>query len=122
MNQPALSPKTRVEKEVVDVIIDSLNGGDLTVEGAREVARLTLGTLVKIEQHEESVVQFYKDLASKYPIFNILYTKVKGEIVKSKELSAYRQALTAIHAGNVDEAHRIASLTIKQSAHEATNA
>lgn len=121
MDQPASSLKSRVEKEVLEVIIDGLNSGDLTVEKAQEVARETLATCDKIEKHEESIAQFYKELASKYPVFNILYTKVKDEILKSKELTAYRAALNAIDTGNLDEAHRIASSTISQSAHEATN-
>ncbi len=121
MDQPALSFKGRIEKEVLEVIIDGLNSGDLTVESARQAAREVLAALEKIEKHEESIAQFYKNLAQKYPIFNLLYTRIKSEIVKSKELSAHRQALAAIDAGNIDEAHKIASTAINQSAHETTN-
>src|SRR3989344_1037970 len=122
MDQPALSAKARVEKEVLDTIIDGLNSGQLTIELARQAARETLNALGEIEKHEESIADFYKNLASKYPVFNILYTRVKDEIVKSKELSAHRQAFAAIDAGNIEEAHKIASIAINQSAHEATNA
>jgi len=113
MVQPALSAKARIEKEVLEVIIDGLNSGDLTVESARQAAKEVLATLEKIDKHEESIAQFYK---------NLLYTRINAEIVKSKELSAHRQALAAIDAGNIDEAHKIASMAINQSAHEPNNA
>ena len=87
--------------------------------------QVNLTEKVKVNVPIELILEshtFYKNLASKYPVFNILYTRVKDEIVKSKELSAHRQALAAIDAGNIDEAHKIASMAINQSAHEATNA
>lgn len=121
MVQPALSLKTRIEKEVLEVIIDGLNSGELTVESARQAAKEILATLEKIEKHEESIAEFYKNLAQKYPVFNLLYTRFNAEIVKSKELSAHRQALAAIDAGNIDEAHKIASTAINQSAHESNS-
>src|SRR3972149_8580806 len=121
MDQPALAVKRRIEKEVLEVIIDGLNSGDLTVESARQVAKEVLATLEKIDKHEESIAQFYKSLAQKYPVFNFLYTRINAEIVKSKELSAHRQALAAIDAGNIDEAHKIASMAINKSAHETVN-
>ena len=122
MDQPALSVKARIEKEVLEVIIDGLNSGELTVENARQAAKEVLATLEKIDKHEESIAQFYKNLAQKYPVFNLLYTRINAEIVKSKELSAHRQALAAIDAGNIDEAHKIAQMAINQSAHEPNNA
>ncbi|KKR49379.1 MAG: hypothetical protein UX79_C0031G0008 [candidate division WWE3 bacterium GW2011_GWB1_47_11] len=122
MVQPAISLKTRIEKEVLEVIIDGLNSGELTVESARQAAKEVLATLEKIDKHEESIAQFYKNLAQKYPVFNLLYTRINAEIVKSKELSAHRQALAAIDAGNIDEAHKIAQMAINQSAHESNNA
>ena len=122
MDQPALSVKARIEKEVLEVIIDGLNSGDLNVESARQAAKEVLATLEKIDKHEESIAQFYKNLAQKYPVFNLLYTRINAEIVKSKELSAHRQALAAIDAGNIDEAHKIAQMAINQSAHESNNA
>src|SRR4030042_6365756 len=121
MDQSSLSAKARIEKDVVEVIIDGLNSGDLTVESAKQAAKEVLATLEKIEKHEESIAEFYKNLAQKYPVFNLLYTRVKSEIVKSKELSAHRQALAAIDVGNIDEAHKIAKTAISQSAHETAN-
>ena len=122
MDQPALSVKARIEKEVLEVIIDGLNSGELTVENARQAAKEVLATLEKIDKHEESIAQFYKSLAEKYPVFNLLYTRINAEIVKAEELAAHRQALAAIDAGNIDEAHKIAQMAINQSAHEPNNA
>lgn len=122
MVRPALSAKARIEKEVLEVIIDGLNSGDLTVESARQAAKEVLATLAKIDKHEESIAAFYKNLAEKYPVFNLLYTRINAEILKSKELSAHRQALAAIDAGKIDEAHKIAQSAISQSAHETNNA
>lgn len=120
MAQSKLSAKRRIEKEVLDEIINELSAGKLSIETAREIARETLATVAKIEEHEESIAQFYKRLSQKHPSFKLLYTKIKGEILRAREISAHRQALSAIEAGNIDEAHKIASSTIKATAHEAT--
>jgi len=119
MDQPALSAKKRVEEEVLNVIIDGLNSGEMAVEQARQAAKDTLSTVGKIEAHEESILEFYKNLAQKFPVFEILYTKVKDEIIRSREISQYRQALTAIDAGDLDSAHQIAKSALVQSAYEA---
>ncbi|GEM_PF-3160565 len=125
MGQPAnsdsLSAKGRVEKEVLELLIDGLNGGELTVETARAAARETLVTLEKLDAHEETLADFYKDLSDKYPIFSELYDRVKADIVKAKEFSAYRQALSAIHQGELAKAHNIAQGAIVSTAHESNN-
>ena len=117
-----LSAKARVEKEIVNVIIDGLNSGEMTVEAARQAARDTLATVNKIEEHEDSILEFYKNLSEKYPVFEILYTKVKSEIIRSREMSDWRRALTAIDTGDINGAHAIVKSAISQSANEATNA
>ena len=121
MDQSALSAKKKVEKEVLEVIIKNLNSGTLSVEMAREAAKLTLSEVERIEKHEETVADFYKNLSTKYPIFNILYTKIKGELATSRELSAHRLALAAIDSGKIDEAHKIAQSAIVQTANETTS-
>lgn len=110
--------KKQVEKEVLDTIVDGLNSGQLTVENAREIARETLATLSKIDEHEETVVDFYKNLAAKHAIFNFLYTRVRNDIAKSKEMSAHRMALVAIHEGRVDDAQKIATTAMSKTANE----
>lgn len=121
-NSDALSAKGRVEKEVLELLIDGLNSGELTVDKAREAARETLTTLEKLDSHEETLAEFYKNLSDKYPIFAELYDRVKSDVVKAKEFSAYRQALSAIHGGEIDKAHAIAQSAIVKTAHESTNA
>lgn len=118
MPASTLSAKYRVEKEIVDAIVDGLNSGEMTVEQAQLAARDTLATVGEIEQHEDSILNFYKNLSDKYPVFKILYTKVKAEIIKSREISQYRQALGAIDAGNFDSAHQIAKNALGKTAHE----
>lgn len=118
MSTSTLSAKTRVEKEVVDAIVDGLNSGEMTVEQSQQAARDTLAAIGAIEQHEDSILNFYKNLSDKYPVFKILYTKVKAEIIKSREISQYRQALGAIDAGNFDSAHQIAKAALGETAHE----
>lgn len=120
-NAVALSAKGRVEKEVLELLIDGLNSGELTVDKAREAARETLATLEKLDTHEETLAEFYKNLSEKYPIFAELYDRVKSDVVKAKEFSAYRQAITAIHTGEIDKAHAIANNAIVATAHESTN-
>lgn len=125
MDQPAVSAKNkqsfstnRVAKEVLDVIIDGLNSGEMPLAQAQQAARETLATISKIEKHEESILDFYKNLSEKYPVFEILYTRVKSEIIKSRELSHYHRALSAIDAGDFVSAHQIAKTALSQTAHE----
>lgn len=121
MPQPVLSDKRRVEKEVVEVLIKNLYSGDISVDKARLVAKETLAEVERIEKHEETVVDFYKSLSYKFPSFNILYTKIKGEIAAPRESSAHKLALTAINSGNIEEAHKIAQSAIAHTAHETHN-
>lgn len=121
MDEKPLSAKDRVAKEVLDEIIDGLNSGTLPLEKAQEVARLTLATLDKIEKHEDAIIDFYKQLAEKYENFKILYTKINAEILRSREISAYRSALAAIDSGRIEEAKDIVEAAIAQTANETTN-
>ena len=118
MNQPESVAKERVEKEVLEVIIKNLYSGGIKVEEARLVARETLAQIEKIEKQEESIIDFYKDLSEKFPAFKVLYTKIKGELALPRELSAHRQALAAIHSGDIDRANKIAQTALVQTAHE----
>lgn len=122
MDQPAISAKKKVEKEVLEVIIKNLNAGTLKVNDAKLVAKLTLSEVKRIEMHEETVADFYKNLSEKYPVFLILYTKIKGDLAASRELSAHREALAAIDSGKIDEAHKIARGAVAQTANETSNA
>ncbi|OGD84970.1 hypothetical protein A2165_04580 [Candidatus Curtissbacteria bacterium RBG_13_40_7] len=117
----AISAKKRVEKQVLEVIIDGLNSGELTVEKAQEAARDTLAIVEKIEESEQSILNFYEDLSQKHPIFKLLYTQAKDQLTRSKEISAYNQALKAIDNGDVGIAHKIVTGAISQTAHETTN-
>lgn len=121
MESVVLADKKRVEKEVLEVLIKNLNDGTITVDAAREAARLTLAEVERIEKHEESALDFYKNLASKYPVFNILYTKIKGDLASMREISAHKQALTLIDEGKIEEAHKIARGAIAQTSHETSN-
>ncbi len=121
MAEKALTVKDRVAKEVLDEIIDGLNAGTLTLEKAQEVARLTLAKLDEIEKHEDIVVEFYRQLAEKYENFKILYTKIKEEILRSREIVAWRNALVAIDAGRIEEAKDIVDAAIAQTSNEAVN-
>ncbi len=116
-----LSAKDRVAKEVLDEIIDGLNSGTLPLEKAQEVARLTLATLDKIEKHEDTIIDFYRELSERYENFKVLYTKIREEILRSREITAYRSALVAIDSGRIEEAKDIVDAAIEQTANETTN-
>ena len=117
----ALSAKKRVEKEVLDAIIDGLTAGEIDSAKAQDIAKETLATLKILDEHEESLEKFYKNLSDKYDIFKILYTNVRADIVKAKELSAHRKALAAIDAGDLEGARAIATTAISGTANENAN-
>lgn len=121
MSKSQITLKDRVEKEVLDEIIDNLNNGSLTSEVAQQIAKETLEAIRKIEDHEESILDFYKRLSEKHPSFEILYTKLKAEILMNREISDYKKALLAIDSGNIDQAHSIVNSAISQSTNEAFN-
>lgn len=115
-----ISARRRVAKEVSDEIIKGLNAGTMSLEDARAIARETLAILDEIERHEDLVLSFYEKMAEKYTVFKLLYTRVKGEILKAREIAEYRAALIAIEAGNVAEANEILKAAIAETANETT--
>lgn len=116
-----ISAKTRVEKEVLDEIIDGLNSGKMSLEVARDAARETLMTVDKIEKHEDSILDFYNRLSQKHKDFKILFIKAKSEILSAREVTAYKQALSAVNSGDIATARKIADSAIENSANETTN-
>ncbi|MEK7581452.1 MAG: hypothetical protein AAB512_04155 [Patescibacteria group bacterium] len=120
--QEPLSVKTQIEKDVLARILLGLHNFTMTVEAAREIARMTLATVDKIVKHEETVVEFYRDLAKKHKSFEILYTKVKGEILRGQEITAYRDALNLVNEGKIEEANKIAQGALDITANETADA
>ena len=118
VSQP--SARRRVSEEVLDQLIKGLENGEITVDQARAIAKETLATLAEIEKHEDKILEFYQKLASQHPAFKLLYTRLKGEILKSREIAEYKMALVAIENGNVTEANEILKTAIEQSANETT--
>ncbi len=112
------SLKTQVQKEVLGEIIHGLTGKTMKLEEAQAIAIETLAASDKIEKHEETVMEFYAELAKNHKRFANLYTKVKGDILRSREVTAYRDALSAIGAGNIDAAHQIAKTALNTTANE----
>ncbi len=118
MQQTEVSLKARVEKEVLGQVISGLNSGGLTVEAAQQIARETLVAVSEIEKHEKTVVGFYEILAREHPSFEILYNRVKAEILRAHEVNAYKNALAAIDAGDMESAKNIANSAIAETADE----
>ena len=115
------SLKTQVQKEVLKEIIHGLTSKTMNLEEAQTIARETLAASDKIETHEETVMEFYKELAENHKRFANLYTKVKGDILRSREVTAYRDALRSIDAGDIDAAHQIAQTALSTTANETTS-
>lgn len=115
-----VSARRRVAKEVADQLIKGLSSGELTVEQARAIATETLATLAEIEKHEDLILDFYRKLSENYPSFKLLYTRIKAEILKARELAEHKAALLAIEAGNVTEAMAILNNAIAETANETT--
>jgi len=113
--------RTRVYKEVLEHLVKSLESGELTVEQARKIAGETLATLTEIEKHEEQILDFYKKLADDYPTFVLLYTRIKGEVIKAREILEYEAALKAIENGNTAQAQEILKVAIADTANETTD-
>lgn len=115
-----VNARKRVAKEVLDQILKGLGSGELTVEQARAIAAETLATLTEIEKHEDLVLEFYRKLAENYPLFELLYTRIKAEFLKARELAEHKAALTAIEAGDMAEAMAILNKAIEETANETT--
>lgn len=115
------SLRIKVEKEVLEQLLSDLVADKIDLEKAREIARETLVKIDEIEKHEESVMQFYENLSKKHEPFKMLYTKVKGDILRGREVNAYRSALMAIHSGDVGSAQNIAKGALATTANETAN-
>lgn len=118
MEENSNTPRSRVSKEVLEHLTKSLQNGDLTIDQARKIASETLATLAEIEKHEEQVLDFYKKLADNYPTFVLLYTRIKGEVLKAREILEYEAALKAIENGNTKQAQEILKTAIADTANE----
>lgn len=114
------SARRRVAQEVLDQIIKGLQNGELTVEQSRAIATETLATLEAIEKHEDLILDFYRKLSETYPSFKLLYTRIRGEVLKARELLDWKAALMAVEAGNVPEATEILKTALQQTANETT--
>lgn len=112
------SLKGRVESEVVDQLMTALNSGKITIEEAQDVAQITLSTIDSIEAHERSIIDFYESLAKKHPAFEILYTKIKGELMRAHEVTGYKKALAALNTGDIESAKNIANIALVKTANE----
>lgn len=121
MNNPQISLREKVEREVLNEVIGGLNSGSIPLEKAREIARETLVAIKKIGEHEESVLNFYQKLSKMHPAFNVLYSRVKGEIIMNREVSEYRKALLAIDQGKINEANKIVNSALGKTANETVN-
>lgn len=121
MDKNTDTARTRVSKEVLEHLVKSLESGELTVEQARKIAGETLATLTEIEKHEEQILDFYKKLADDYPTFVLLYTRIKGEVIKAREILEYEAALKAIENGNTAQAQEILKVAIADTANETTD-
>lgn len=118
MDKNADTARARVSKEVLDHLIKSLGSGELSVDQARKIATETLATLTVIEKHEGQILDFYKKLADDYPTFVLLYTRIKGEVLKAREILEYEAALKAIENGNTAQAQEILKTAIADTANE----
>ena len=92
----------------------------MSIEDARAIAKETLVILDEIEKHDDLILSFYEKMAKKYTVFKLLYTRVKGEILKAREIAEYKAALMAIEDGNVAEANEILKAAIAETAYETT--
>lgn len=116
----AISERRRVADEVLDQLIKGLSSGQISVEQSRAIATETLAVLERIEEHEDLIMDYYKKMAEKYTVFKLLYTRIKSEILKAREIAQYKAALMAIEAGNVAEANEILKAAIADTANETT--
>lgn len=118
MDKNSDTPRARVSKDILEHLVKSLENGDLTVDQARKIAADTLAALTVIEKQEEEVLDFYKKLADNYPTFVLLYTRIKGEVLKAREILEYEAALKAIESGDTAQAHEILKTAITDTANE----
>ncbi|MBI3341628.1 hypothetical protein HY024_00735 [Candidatus Curtissbacteria bacterium] len=114
------SARRRVAQDVSNELLKGLRSGSLTVEQAQAIAKETLATLAEIEKHEDMILSFYQKLAESYPTFKLLYTRLRGEILKAREIAEWKNALVAIESGNVAGATEILKDAIEETANETT--
>ena len=108
---PSETDKEKIEKAVLDIIIDDLRAGRMTVEAAKEIARLTLEEVPLIDSNEK-ILNLFSRLTSTHKSFEELYIKEKSDSIKRKEVFVWQTALELIHQGKLDEAQELVNKAV----------
>jgi len=110
--EPQATDKEKIEKAVLDIIISDLRSGRMTVEEAREIARLTLEQIHQIDS-DEKVLNLFSLLSRSHKSFEELYVRQKSDSIKRKEVFVWQTALELIHQGKFDAAQELVNKVVE---------
>lgn len=114
VNSLPSSDRQRAEKAVLEIIIDELKSGQMTVGDARQIARLMLEEAPKIDTNQR-ILELFSRLAQTHQAFKKLYIHEKSDSIKRRELAAWQEALELINQGKIDEAQTLVSQVMKEA-------
>ncbi len=104
--------KTAIEKQVVDVIILSLENNTISESELPAIAQFVLDELGKVENNDQLLV-FLSELSIKWPGFKNIEVVEKGKLSDQVEDKAVQDMLQLAKSGKIDEAISLAK-TITQ--------
>lgn len=114
VNSLASSDRQRAEKVVLEIIIDELKSGQMTVSQAQQIARLMLEEAPKVDTNQR-ILELFSRLAQTHQAFKKLYIQEKSDSIKRRELAAWQEALKLIDQGKIDEAQTLVSQVMKEA-------
>lgn len=99
--------KKQLEKDLVERLIAALKEDKLSAEELPLAAEFILDRVDKLKTQEE-LIEFLKELNSRWSIFANLLTLEKGEFQEKQEKEVVGKASALAKAGRLEEAVRLA--------------
>lgn len=99
--------KNEIERKIVEAIANAIENQILTEGEVAEVARYVLDTIDTINSQQQ-LVEFLRNLSSKWTFFSNLLVLESGEIQHQKDTEAASKILELAKSGNIDEALHLA--------------
>jgi short-subunit dehydrogenase involved in D-alanine esterification of teichoic acids len=95
--------RTELEKRIVEVALANIEKETLTLDQATEITDFWLAKVADLESEEE-LLNFVKELATKWPIFDGIVLVEQGNVQKQEEVKVADNVVSLVKGGQIEEA------------------
>lgn len=111
---PFTEQRKKLEHEILEIVVSSLEQNRLTTEEPQQIATFVLDRIDNLK-NQEHVVSFLTELATKWPIFSSLLEMEKGQVERKQEEQAANQVAQLIKMGRTKQALQMADSAIGEN-------